>query len=364
MTIEASIPAGIVGPPGRLGDPSKTLRTEPRADPRMVAALAEVGLDGHPEPIPVSLSSSLSEQLEYCNAAEEGFEGLFAALVDGVPPVRGVTSEKITITGSEGNAINLFVHRPRVSTGELPCIYHVHGGGMALLEAAGPGYARWRDELAATGLVVVGVEFRNAAGRLGPHPYPAGLNDCASGLRWAAAHLGALGTSHIVVSGESGGGNLSLALTHKAKREGWLSEISGVYALCPYISNEWAEPPARLASLLENDGYFIGRDSFPVLAHVYDPGFMHNDEPMCWPTRATSADLESLPPHVVSVNELDPFRDEGIEYYRKLRDAGVSAVGRVVLGTCHAGDVFFRMAMPDVYASTVRDISGFAHSLQ
>ena len=45
------------------------------------------------------------------------------------------------------------------------------------------------QHLAATGLVVVGIEFRNSAGKLGPHPYPAGLNDCASAIRWAVAHL-------------------------------------------------------------------------------------------------------------------------------------------------------------------------------
>jgi hypothetical protein len=38
----------------------------------------------------------------------------------------------------------------------------------------------------------------------------------------------------------------------------------------------------------------------------------------------------------------------------------VSAVGRTVNGTVHAGDVFFRSAIPDVYAATIRDIRGFA----
>ena len=34
-----------------------------------------------------------------------------------------------------------------------------------------------------------------------------------------------------------------------------------------------------------------------------------------------------MPPHVVSVNELDPVRDEGLAYYRKLLHAGVDATG-------------------------------------
>jgi acetyl esterase len=34
-----------------------------------------------------------------------------------------------------------------------------------------------------------------------------------------------------------------------------------------------------------------------------------------------------------------------------------------VAGTVHAGDVFFRTALPDVYAATIRDIYGFARQL-
>jgi acetyl esterase/lipase len=63
------------------------------------------------------------------------------------------------------------------------------------------------------------------------------------------------------------------------------------------------------------------------------------------------------------VNELDPLRDEGLRYYRSLLRAGVPTLGRIVAGTCHAGDMMTPGEMPDVYAATVRDISGFAHSL-
>jgi len=36
---------------------------------------------------------------------------------------------------------------------------------------------------------------------------------------------------------------------------------------------------------------------------------------------------------------------------------------RTVNGTCHAGDVLFRKAIPDVYAATIRDIKGFADAM-
>jgi acetyl esterase len=64
------------------------------------------------------------------------------------------------------------------------------------------------------------------------------------------------------VSGESGGGNLTLTVAHKAKREGWLNEVAGFYAQCPFISNRWLEPAEDLPSLGECDGYFISRQQY------------------------------------------------------------------------------------------------------
>ena len=361
---DIGIGAGIVAP-GRLGNPGSTLRDDPRADPRMVAALAAFGLDQPSEPVAVSADSPIGDLHTWAAETEVGFEALFAALVDGAPPVDGVTSETISVPSRDGtHEIPLYVHRPAGASGPLPCVYHIHGGGMVLIEAANPCYQLWRSELAATGLVVIGVEFRNAAGKLGNHPYPTGLNDCADALQWVAANKAELGVSTITLSGESGGGNLCLSLTHLAKRKGWLDVIDGVYAQCPYIAGrEWVRADSPLASLVENDGYFISRDLFPVMTEVYDPGGANIADPTCWPAEASDADLAGMPPHVISVNELDPLRDEGLTYYRRLRDAGVSAVGRVVPGTCHGGDVFFALAMPDVHAASIRDVSGFARSL-
>jgi acetyl esterase len=66
---------------------------------------------------------------------------------------------------------------------------------------------------------------------------------------------------------------------------------------------------------------------------------------------------------VISVNELDPMRDEGLDYYRRLVRASVPAVGRIVAGTCHGGDMLLAGVMPDVFAASVRDLSGFAKGI-
>lgn len=348
--------------PGRLGDPEMQLKDDPRADPRMLAAMAPFAIDVMPPPAPVTTESPDDAIHEHVTATEEGFGQLFAVYFTDLPELDVDRSTEV-ITGVDGNDITLFVHRPANGSGPMPAIVHTHGGGMVLGAAADPNYVRWRDELAVTGLVVIGVEFRNGSGKLGNHPFPAGLNDCAEAVAWVHGQREQLGITTIVVSGESGGGNLALATTLKAKRDGRLEQIDGVYAQCPYISNAYASGDPDLLSLVENDGYFLSSNMMGPLAHIYDPGGEHATDPLAWPYHAPVEELAGLPPHTISVNELDPLRDEGLVYFRKLLAAGVPATGRTVNGTCHAGDLLFRKFMPEVYAASVADVRSFAYSL-
>lgn len=349
--------------PGRLGTPDLQLGDDPRADPRMIAALAPFGLHQAPPPAEIGANSTLEEIYEHCLATEDGFAQVFGAFFPDTMPKLDVSSRTEVIKGVDGNDINLYIHRPTDSSGPMPAIVHTHGGGMVLGAAADPNYVRWRDELANVGLIAVGVEFRNGAGKLGNHPFPAGLNDCASALAWTFENKASLGVSSIVVSGESGGGNLALATALKAKADGKLNQLDGVYAQCPYIFGAYDTPDPDLPSLFENDGYFLSCKMMAPLAKIYDPAGENKTNPLAWPSHAQPSDLEGLPPHVISVNELDPLRDEGLAYYRKLVSSGIPAAGRTVNGTCHAGDMLMRFAMPEVFAATIADLRAFAYSL-
>jgi acetyl esterase/lipase len=340
-----------------------SLGTDPRADARLIAAMIPYGMQESAPICPVTPTSAYDERLEVTAATEAALQDFFSLLYAGLPEISGVERSEETIEGVDGNAITLHIHRPADAASEVPAILHLHGGGMALLSAADDQFIRWRDELAASGVVVVGVEFRNSGGKLGAYPFPAGLDDCTTALLWLHAHRSRLGVSTIVVSGESGGGNLTLATALRARRDGNLAAVDGVYAQCPYISGMYAEQPEELGSLRENDGYFLDRWAMAVNASIYDPDGRHATDPLAWPYHATGDDLTGLPPHVISVNELDPLRGEGIAYHHKLLAAGVSSVCRVVVGTSHAADVIFRAAIPDVYAASARDLVGFAYSL-
>ena len=347
--------------PGRLGNPDLDLVDDPRLDPRLVEAFAAMPLQQ--TTIEINNQSSYNDILAYCEEAEKLGRELHPIQFSAMPTFPTVTTQTIVIDGVDGNSIQLYLHQPHNPTSNMPCIVHTHGGGMAFLTAADPNYVRWRNSLAEQGILVVGVEFRNAAGQLGNHPFPAGLNDCASAIQWVTAQRDDLGIGNIVISGESGGGNLSLATALKANREGWINQIQGVYAQCPYISGLYANPPAELLSLIENDTYLLSCSMMGALVKTYDPNDTLRHEALAWPLSAKQPDLEGLPPHIISVNELDPLRDEGLAYFRKLLHAEVSAVCHTIHGTPHGADMNFADITPDTYANSVRMVTQFAYSL-
>ena len=204
-------------------------------------------------------------------------------------------------------------------------------------------------------------------------PFPAGLNDCYAGLRFCFDNRADLGfTEDILVSGESGGGNLAIATVMKAKRAGELHLCrSGLFALCPYIAGAWpvgVKDDGRLGtSHIDNarDGEGGGRGSgggVPELGAAIGYGLEQYEEknPLAWPAFASLDDLRGLPRTVISVNEGDVYRDEGVIFYRKLCAAGVTAECRTVMGTPHAADVNLWSTIPETVMTTVKMVASFA----
>ena len=259
----------------------------------------------------------------------------------------------------DGNTVNLQFVRP--DTDEVVgCVYYIHGGGMASMSCYFGNYQTWARLLAREGVAVALIDFRNCVSPSSvPEvaPYPAGLNDCASGLAWIHEHATELGIdpSRVVVAGESGGGNLTLALGLRLLREGRLDLVKGLYALAPYIAGLW--PQERFPSTVDNNGIFInvhgnrGRMGYGIAA--YDA-----QDPLAWPGLAGDDDVKGLVPTVIVVNECDPLRDEGVDFYRLLLRNGVAARCRESKGTIHANELIPSVC-PDVTLEAVRDLAAF-----
>ncbi len=304
------------------------------------------------------LAKANSESAQQARQVLEGF--LAMCDTEEVASSEGLTTTMQSITSEpDGNTINMQIISH--DSGEtLPCVYYIHGGGMASMSCTMGNYKAWGRIIAGFGVNVVMVDFRNSVSPSSvPEvaPYPAGLNDCVAGLKWTHANAAALNIDpdRIVVAGESGGGNLTLATGLKLLKDGDIGLIQGLYALCPYIAGIW--PMDNLPSSTENNGILLdlhnntGRIGYGVEA--YDA-----KDPLAWPLFATQDDVKGLPPTVISVNECDPLRDEGIEFYRLLLTVGVSARCRQVMGTIHGTEIF-PICCLDISRDTANDLAAF-----
>jgi acetyl esterase/lipase len=255
--------------------------------------------------------------------------------------------------------VKVLLTRPESAT-PLPCVYYLHGGGMQTGSCFDGIYRAWGRIVAAQGVAVAMADFRNClipSSAPEVEPFPAGLNDCVSGVKWLTAHATALGIDpeHIVVAGESGGGNLTLATGLKLKLDGDLGLIRGLYAMCPYIAGWW--PQDRFPSSIDNNGLWIELHNNRG-AMAYGIAQLEAGNPLAWPSFAREDDVAGLVPTVISVNECDPLRDEGIEFYRLLLRAGVPARCRQVMGTIH-GTELISIACPDISRETAASIAQF-----
>lgn len=335
---------------------------DPRIDPRIKTLFGAMELPGSLGDV-ASRDVLIKEASSDEAAARQAMLKTFMDLVDSeeVAPSAGleVTEHRIT-SQPDGNQVNLRLIRP-AGAGAAACVYYIHGGGMASMSCYDGNYRAWGRIIAAQGVAVAMIDFRNS---ISPSsvpevaPFPAGLNDCVSGLEWVAANAAALGLDpeRIVVAGESGGGNLTLATGLRLKQDGKLGLVKGLFALCPYIAGSWPRPD--LPSSTENNGILL--DLHHNRGAVgYGIEEFERANPLAWPLFASEDDVAGLPPTVISVNECDPLRDEGIEFYRLLLRAGVPARCRQVMGTIHGTEVF-PMACPDISRDTAVAIAAFA----
>ena len=336
--------------------------SDARLDPRLRGLLSQMNTGGG---APVETREKLIERMN----SEEGRQGLdamraFMELCDNedIAPSDGLEIETREFTSKpDGNTIK--VQLIRHADGETrPGVYYIHGGGMMTMSCFDGNYRAWGKIIAAHGVNVAMVDFRNSivpssAPEIGP--FPAGLDDCVSGLDWLVENADALrfDRDRLIVAGESGGGNLTLATALRLNREGRVNLVGGFFALCPYIAGEW--PQDRFPSSIENNGLLldlhndVGKLSYGVEA-------FERKDPLAWPIFASAEDLAGLPPVVISVNECDPLRDEGIAFYRMLLEAGVEARCRQVMGTMHGTEIF-PIACPEISRDTARDMAAFCH---
>ncbi|WP_316741476.1 alpha/beta hydrolase [Streptomyces sp. MK7] len=232
----------------------------------------------------------------------------------------------ITVPAHVGE-VKVRIVKPVGSTGVLPVILYMHGGGWILGNAAT--HDRLVRELAVGAqAALVFVEYDRSP----EAKYPVAIEQAYATAQWITTK-GAedgLDGSRLVVAGDSVGGNMAAALTHMAKQRGHVTFLhqSLYYPVTDAAQNTgsyrtFAHGPHLTAKAME---WFWD-------AYTTDPA--ERAQITASPLRATPEDLRGLPPALVIVDENDVLRDEGEAYARKLVQAGVPTTGIRYNATLH-----------------------------
>jgi acetyl esterase len=256
---------------------------------------------------------------------------LAARVVSNPEPPELESTKPLAIPAPHGS-IPARVYTPkrlRKAGGLSPCLVFFHGGGWVIGDLDSHDVVC--RKLAHEGeLIVIAVDYRLAP----EHKFPAAVDDAIAATKWVADNARQLGidAARITVGGDSAGGNLA-AVVALAARDGDGPKLAGqllIYPATDFAMNTPSHSEPETSILLTHSVVKWFCNHYLGDADIND-----------WrasPARAKS--LDGLPPAYVLVAGGDPLRDEGDEYAKRLKQAGVAVTYRYFPGQFHG---FFTM---------------------
>lgn len=223
--------------------------------------------------------------------------------------------------------VRVKIYEPKEKNSVLPGLFWIHGGGYVL------GSPDENDELCQrfvkdANCVVVSVDYRLAP----EHPYPAGLEDCYAALKWFSENAAELGvdSNRIGIAGASAGGGLTAALSLLARdRKG--PAICFQMPLYPMIDDYNDTPSSHEIT----GNYVWNHDLNEKGWTMYLNGMNGTENVSQYAAPARATDFSNLPYTYTCVGQLDPFRDETLEFVTRLCQAGVDVEFHLYPGCFH-----------------------------
>jgi len=217
------------------------------------------------------------------------------------------------------------VYTPDSDVGSLrPLIVVFHGGGFVMGSLDSQDALAHRIALESDS-VVVSVDYSLAP----EHPFPEGVNDSIAVYEWIHQNGDALGAdpTRLGVWGESAGASVAaaVALMARDRQVAPAAQFLAYPALCSTLETKaW--------DTLGTD-YWLTRETMAWFWQQYLQGTQQCSSAYAEPLHAES--LIGMPRTILVTAGLDPLRDEGAAYARRLRDAGTEVTFDCVEGAIH-----------------------------
>ena len=151
--------------------------------------------------------------------------------------------------------------------------------------------------------------------RLAPeHPYPAAIDDTYSAYQWLVNE--GISHKHIIVSGQSAGGGLCLALLLKIK-ENNISQPLGAVALSP-----WTDLSQSGKTMIKNEKIdpVINKKYLDRFAKLYFPDLKN----MSYLASPIIGELSGLPDLLIQVGSAETMLDDSRRFFKKAKEAKVN----------------------------------------
>ncbi|SMC24069.1 Acetyl esterase/lipase [Clostridium acidisoli DSM 12555] len=246
-----------------------------------------------------------------------------------------VLTTTCTIKGP-GSELLLKVYEPKIRQNEkLPAVFWIHGGGYVM------GHPDGDDALCECftekiKCIVVSIDYRLAP----EHKYPAAIEDCYAGLKWTVSKAEELkiDTSRIAIAGASAGGGLTAALALMVRDRGEI-KVAFQAPLYPMLDDRNVTPSSHEINE-KNLPKAWNREANEIAWKMY-LGSNISGETSYYAAPARAKDLTGLPPAYIFIGQLDPFRDETLEYVTRLVQAGIPVEFHLYPGCFHGFDSIF-----------------------
>lgn len=223
--------------------------------------------------------------------------------------------------------VGFWIFKPTRASHPIPAMLYIHGGRWMLGDAQT--HARLISELVTgAGIAAVVPEYS----RTPEARYPVAIEECYALMTWAVRNAGELGldASRLAVAGDCVGATMATALTMMAKSRG--GPALRAQLLYYPITDAQGDSPSQHQFAT---GYLLTRDALRWYWQQYTDDPRERAEPTASPLHAGPEELAGLPPALVITAEADVTRDEGEQYARQLRRAGVEVTAARFLGTIH-----------------------------
>lgn len=243
-----------------------------------------------------------------------------AAAVD----TTGVTVETRAIPGPEGGQLELRLYRGATAAG-VPLVIYAHGGAF-VTGNLDTDHAHCVELARDTDCLVVSVDYRLAP----ENPCPAALDDVEAALKYAmdnAADLN-IDASRLAVMGRDAGAALVAGLAQRLfDDEGPKIAVQILHQ--PMLDSDATPSRREFQRTPGLNGPAVSRAWGHYLGHATANGQL---------VPAHRANLEGLPPAFVSCGDVDPCRDEAIDYANRLLHAYVPTGLHVIAATFNGFD--------------------------